>query len=391
MTKKFLCLLTVVGLVTVPSALEAQSLFNSSGLGRPVDAIDGRARAMGSVGIGLRGGSISTADPAATAWLERPSGVMVAQPSWTEASRDGVAAGDFRGTRFPVVGIAYPVLGGMGNVQLGSFLDQRFEGQRTVTADLGGTPFDVVDDFTQDGGVATVSVGYARTISSDVAVGVDVARYTGSVERSLSRDFSDLDLDGAEPFTTRGSWRYAGTSVTAGIGAELGTVGRAAASVRWSSSLEADPSSTTEGSARSFDLPLELRVGGSAVLAPGLVLAASAVHADWSDVADDLLIDTEVGDASGFGVGLELTNVRFLGRSAPLRFGYRYSGLPFAPGGGEAGSERGFTGGFGFGFNETNGVLLAGVDVSVERGERSAGAVSEDFWRATVALRVSGF
>ncbi|MDZ7780154.1 MAG: hypothetical protein U5R14_09535 [Gemmatimonadota bacterium] len=392
MTKKLLCALAVVGFVTVPtSELEAQSLFNSAGLGRPVDAIDGRARAMGSFGIGLRGGSISPADPAATAWLARPSGVMVAQPSWTEASRDGVDAGDFRGTRFPLVGIAYPVLGGMGRVQLGSFLDQRFEGQRTLTVELGGTAFDVVDGFTQDGGVATASLGYSRMISPDVAVGLDVARYTGSVQRRLSRDFGDLDLDGAEPFTSSGSWRYAGTSVTAGVGADLGSVGRAAASVRWSSTLEADPSSTTDGSARSFDLPLELRIGGSAVLAPGLVLAASAMHADWSDIADDLMVDTSVGNASGFGVGLELPNVRLLGRSAPLRFGYRYSGLPFAHGQGESGSERAFTGGLGFAFNETNGVLLAGADVSVERGERSAGTLSEDFWRVTVALRVAGF
>ena len=81
--------------------------------------------------------------------------------------------------------------------------------------------------------------------------------------------------------------------------------------------------------------------------------------------------------------------MRLLARRAPLRLGYRRSGLPFALGDDSA-TESAFTGGLGFLFNEANGIVLAGVDLSVERGERTAGSIVEQFWRGTVALRVSG-
>jgi hypothetical protein len=389
--KKVLSALVVAFLSGVPVGVGAQSIFNSAGLGRPVEAIDGRARAMGGVGIGLLGGAIAPGDPAAAALLGLPSAVMVSQPTWVEASIDGTDLGEFRGTRFPQAGLAYPFQTGMVTLQLGSVLDQRFRGEQPVTVDLGGAPAQVVDRFTQEGGASSVSLGYARPVTSTLAVGLNVSRYTGSVIRELTRDFGDLDLDGTESFTTTGEWSYSGVAVTAGASAQLGQVGRVAASARWSGALDAEASSTTEGEDRAFDMPMELRLGASAVLAPGLVLSASAVHADWSDAEDDLAGGGQVGDAHGFGIGLELSRTRFLGRPAPLRVGYRYAGLPFGLASDEPGSERAFSGGFGFAFNETNGILLAGADIAVERGERQAGSVLERFWRVTAAIRVSGF
>ena len=58
-------LLVLAAIVAAPASVEAQSIFSSAGLGRPLEAVDGRARALGSVGIGLQGGSISPGDPAA--------------------------------------------------------------------------------------------------------------------------------------------------------------------------------------------------------------------------------------------------------------------------------------------------------------------------------------
>jgi len=378
-------------LIAVPGASEAQSVFNSAGLGRPIDAVDGRARALGSAGIGLRGASLSPTDPAAAARLGFASAIMVAQPSWTEVTNAGAPAGDFRGARFPLLGIGYPLKGGIATVQLGSMLDQRFEGSRTVSVEIGGAPVDIVDDFDQDGGVSTASLGFARGVTSEVAVGMNVSRYTGAVTRQLTRSFSGLGLEGAQSFSSGGRWSYSGFAVTAGASADLGTVGRAAASVRWSSDLKATASASTDGDSRTYDMPLEVRAGGSAVLAPGLIFVASGVLSDWKDVADDVLGPVAVGNANGFGVGLELSRFRMLGRSAPLRLGYRYTGLPFALGADEEGSERAFTGGFGFVFNETAGILLAGADLALERGERTAGSLTERFWRATASIRVSGF
>ena len=45
--------LAAVLLAAVP--VSGQSLYNAAGLGVPVEALDGRARALGSLGIGLRG------------------------------------------------------------------------------------------------------------------------------------------------------------------------------------------------------------------------------------------------------------------------------------------------------------------------------------------------
>lgn len=47
--------------------LAAQSLFGSSGLGLPLEAVDARARALGNLGLGLSGGALLPGDPAAAA------------------------------------------------------------------------------------------------------------------------------------------------------------------------------------------------------------------------------------------------------------------------------------------------------------------------------------
>src|SRR5690606_18696049 len=117
-----------------PEAASAQSLFNSAGLGSPVDPVDGRVRALPRFGLGLQGrGILPLTDPASAARVPLPSAVMVGRPTWAEVSRDAVDAGELRGTRFPLLGIAYPAFGGMVTVHLGSLLDQRFSGERPST------------------------------------------------------------------------------------------------------------------------------------------------------------------------------------------------------------------------------------------------------------------
>jgi hypothetical protein len=170
----------------------------------------------------------------------------------------------------------------------------------------------------------------------------------------------------------------------------LGTVARLAGSATWTGSLSATGSEETEGSDRTFDLPFQYRLGTSVVLAPGLIVTASVVRADWADIADDLRTPTNVGSTNAFGVGLELSRARLLGLTAPLRFGYRKSSLPFSFGSGGA-TETIFAGGFGFILNETQGITLAGADFALERGERSDSSLTERFWRATLSLRVTGY
>ena len=132
-----------------------------------------------------------------------------------------------------------------------------------------------------------------------------------------------------------------------------------------------------------------LGLGVSAQLAPGLVVTVSAARADWSSIADDLLETSNAGDANGFGVGVELSRARLLGKAAPLRFGFRRTGLPFSFGT-EAATERVFSGGFGLTLAEAGVVPLASADFAIERGRRSGGGITENFWRVTASLVPSG-
>jgi len=193
-----------------------------------------------------------------------------------------------------------------------------------------------------------------------------------------------------DPFESTGSWSYSGQLVTGGVATDLAQVIRVAASVTWSAALEAEASEGSDGADRSFHLPLQMRVGASAVLAPGFVLSASAVRADWSVIADDLSGSSAAASTTGFGVGIELSQVRVLGKEAPFRFGFRSAGLPFSLGTKRA-TERIFSGGLALTLNETDSFVLASADLAIERGRRADGTITENFWRGTASLRVSGF
>lgn len=377
--------------LTVPAA--AQSLFNASGLGLPADPLDARALSLGNVGIGLVGGAVLPTDPAAAAGLVGATGLLSAQPSWVDFSRsDGSESGSFRGERFPLGGFAYP--GPRGTVFTLSFasqLDQRYRAVRQVSVGVTAGSGDATDTLTQEGGVALVSVGVARRVTGPLSAGLTVGRYTGSVTRTLVRRLGDVDVIG-DPvaFQTRGRWRYSGAQVSGGLSLELGTVARVAGSMSWSSELNAEAGANTTAPSRSYSLPLTLRLGASGVLAEGLLATASLERADWSATEDDLVAGTTASATLEYGVGLELARARVLGRQAPLRFGYRRGSLPFGTGSGNP-TESVFAGGVGIALNPQTDFVLGGVDVSLERGERSDGALTETFWRANFTMRVTGF
>ncbi len=372
------------------SSLEAQSLFNGVGLGVPTDPVDARSRALGNIGIGLWGTALLPGDPAAAAGITVPTALFTAQPSWVESTRDGTTA-EARSTRFPLLGIAYPAWNlGTLTFSFGSFLDQRFSAERAVSLELQDGPLDATDEFRSEGGVSEIRLGLARPLTGSVAAGLQVGRYNGTLTRTLTRSLDGIDAEGSVlDFSASGRWAYSGTSVTAGASMNIGTVGRVAGSVTWSGDLEATPSESTEASGRAYDLPLQIRLGGTAVLAPGFAVTASFGSADWTSVSAGLGNAT-AQSARTYGAGVELGRAQILGRNAPLRFGYRRSDLPFALADGSP-REIVWSGGFGLGLSETASVILAGVDLALERGTRSGGLIDESFWRAALTLRVAGF
>lgn len=366
-----------------------QSLFNAAGLGVPIEALDGRARALGNLGIGLPGGAFMPSDPAALGRLSVSTGVMVSTPSWLDYSEEGGASGQFQGNRFPLLGIAYPILDGMMSVQIGSFLDQHYASQTIGSVTFGGSPLQTTDDFEQNGSISNVNLGYARMLGSNVSVGVTVGRYAGSVVRTLTRTYGDDETTDIDTYVERGEWSYTGHSVTTGIAADIGSRIRASASVQIPTRLDASATEGTRGGDRDFALPVQVRAGASTTLAEGLLIAASVQMADWSATQDDLSGTDQAGDANGFGVGFEFSRARLWGKDAPLRFGFRRVGLPFAFESSGA-VERSFSAGLGLDLSSSGGVVLAGVDLAIERGRRTGMGLTEDFWRATISLLASG-
>lgn len=371
------------------SPLEAQSVFNAAGLGVPSEALDGRSRAMGSMGIGLPGGAFMPTDPAALGRLAVATGVVASQPSWVDFAADGGPNGSFQGNRFPLMGLAYPVFDGMASFQVGSFLDQHYTDSRTGSVDLSTETVATNDEFVQDGSVSNLNLGYAQQLGRDVSVGLTVGRYAGSIVRTLTRTFGDEIAADVNSYEESGRWAYSGYHVTTGVSATLTDRYHLAASVQIPSDLDAEAQDDTDGADRTFDLPVQYRAGLSATFGP-VLLGASAVLADWSGTQDDLTGSVQAGSANGYGVGVEFSRARLWGRDAPLRFGYRRSTLPFSFDADEV-TERIYSGGVGLALNRTNNITLASVDLAVERGRRWAGGIAENFWRGTISFQAAGF
>ena len=384
-----LVLALVISLVTTPSS--AQSLFNAAGMGLPIEAIDGRARALGNLGIGLWGSGLLPGDPAAAGMFIAPTAVIVGQPSWVDYDHESGNSGSIRGNRFPLLGVGYPAFSGMFTVSLSSFLDQHYKSQRSSQLHLRGEESEVTDFFEQDGSIGSLNLGYSRPLGTSAALGFNFGRYAGSVLRRLERDFGTVSLpETLESYQTSSRWTYSGTSLTGGMAVNLGGVARVAASVTWSGDLNATASDENQGMDRSFSMPMQYRLGTSIVLAPGLMITASAVQADWADIEGDLDTPTTVGSTSNIGVGVELSRASLFGLAVPIRFGYRTGKLPFSLGSSVA-TERILSAGLGLSFSEVEDIVLGGADLAIERGRRSDSVLREEFWRATISLRVSGY
>jgi hypothetical protein len=384
----FRALFTVTLLAAaLPAEGAAQSLFSWGGLGSPVEPMDARARGLGSVGVGLFGSELSFRDPASAAGLLLPLVTATMQGSRTsgEDAGGGLSAD---GTRFPHIGLAYP-LGerAVALVQYGGYLDQRWTLERELVIPVGGVPVDVVDAFESEGGVSTLLVGGAYVLTEWLSVGATAGIHTGSMRRTFIREFDRTQAD-VNPFVSTASWSTSAPVAVVGVKLDPIRLVRLSGSVTWSGDLEADPEEGEDAEERRFPLPMEFRGGASVTLTPVLSATVGASWADWSDTGDRLNDGSGVS-ALSLGGGVEWTAGTLFGRRAPLRLGYRRADLPFRLEG-EKALETSFSVGGGLLLSELEGIPVAGIDMAVERGGRSAGAFTEDFWRTTVTVRVSG-
>ena len=369
-----------------------QSVLAAGGLGLPLDAVDARARALGSSGVGLFGSHVMPGDPVGAVDLMVPTLVLTGQSAWLDVEQGGTTSTG-SGNRFPALGVSYPVrTWGVLTLTYGAVLDQRWAFERRDTLDLqANARLEIADRFTSDGGVSAVRLGFAHRVAPSLAVGAAVGVYTGSSTRLFTRIFDTLAADvDIEPFRSSGHWSYSGPTASVGASTDVSDVFRAAVTLTWSGSLEADPSDDTEGTTRSYEMPLELRGGVSGALAPDLNASVSYSWADWSGTTDDLDVGGE-GRATALGAGLEWEAATLFGRTMPLRVGWHQATLPFQILDTDA-TESALS--FGMGLMllaREDGVPLALVDIGLERGTREAAEVNESFWRSTVSVRVAGF
>ena len=369
----------------------AQSFLGFRALGVPILTANGREIGLGNLGIGLGEVSVSPTDPASAARLEVPTITASMQPSWGDFEF-GDQNGTTSTTRFPLIGVGYPVTsaGGVATVTLAGHMEQRWAGERTRNITLGDNVVSAEERFETDGGTTAARVGWAQLLGDHVAFGFSAGLYTGRRVEVFDRTLDSLAV-GAEVrrYTEEHRSTYSGYTFSAGVGLDPHELIHLAGSIEWSSDLTRTPDEDGLGSVFSYGIPLRIHAGGTGRLTTRILLSTSVAYQDWSGAHG-----YEPGVTSGaplaYGAGLEWAMIQRETRSLPLRLGYRSGSAPFRFES-EDPSETAWTAGVGFNLAELDGVRYGWVDVGVERAVRTSLPLDESFWRVTVSLGVSRF
>ena len=190
-TRRWAWLIAATVVMAEPGAVQAQSLFGGGGLGIPVEALDARARGLGGVGPGLFGATLTQSDPAGLAGVQLPMITVTMQPTWGEFDSD-VSSGDLKGTRFPMLGVAYPFgTAGVFSVSYGGFLDQRWAAERPGSFLIGGETVPGTDRFESSEWRDLAGAPLLWSARSWRPVGhrcASIGRFVGRVDRSVHPD-----------------------------------------------------------------------------------------------------------------------------------------------------------------------------------------------------------
>lgn len=375
-----------------PRPLAAQSLIGSQGLGIPLEALDGRSRALGSVGVGLFGGAVLPTDPARASRITVPGISVTIQPS-----RGAAAIGDesvpIEGTRFPLLALSYPVRNyGVATLSYGGLLEQNWKAERTLRLAREQDSIDVADTYESDGSVGAARIGFARVLTGGLSVAATLGYHTGTQVRSFSRAIGvveDEEQQTGDRFRERGRWEMTGTTFGLGAMWDFRDFLRISGSLTWSGDLRATPVGQTTGGEARFDLPTEFRIGASAMLTPVVAATIGFGRSNWTP-AESGAGAAARGAVTTFGGGFEWSGMGLFGRSFPVRVGYRKAGLPFSIDASTP-TESGFAAGFGWNLLETEDFIIAAFDFSYERGTRATDSISESFSRYTFSFRASSF
>jgi hypothetical protein len=368
----------VAALAAASRAAAQDSVFGIRGLGFPDRGVSVSSAAMGG-GLSLFDGA-SAVNPASLSQWHNTAGWVVGAGSFRSFD-PGTGATSLRATRFPLLGFA----GAIGprfvlGVSVSDYLDRNWHVTQAFVDTLRGAPVATQEDTRSVGGIADLRVAVAYRLRG-LVLGAGLHMLTGSTVTTVNRRFPG---DSSYlPFTRQQTTSYRDVGLSLGALASPARNLLAAVSVRFNSRLRAAaPDSTTH-----VGMPVELNAGLSWVPLAGLLVAGTVGYANWS-AASDALVAAGQGrsrNVTNVGLGVEATFLRFAGKPLALRGGYRWRQLPFAAdSGGAMLAEHAVTGGVGF---ETAGGR-ATVDLGIEAGSRTTGALSETFTTISVGLTI---
>ncbi|HSJ24356.1 MAG TPA: hypothetical protein VK929_06805 [Longimicrobiales bacterium] len=376
-------------LTAVAQPASGQSLYNTRGLGTPAPALDGRAAALGGIGVGLIGFHTSMTSPAEMAGVTRRGVSAVLQPVTTSAELDGASDGT-TGTRFPVLRIIYPINDRLVmSLGYGSWLEQSWAVRTESEQMIGDQNVTVTDVLQSIGGIAQLRLGAAYQISPTLSVGAAAGLYTGNIERRARRSFAGDTTAQLAPFENRLRWTYLAPLGSVGVRWDIAGRARLGASVTAGGSLDA---SGSDGNAqeRSYGAPLEFAGGGSTRISQLLTANAGIV---WTrpPSTDGPVTSRETIRAGG---GLEYQGVASGARTYPIRLGARWEQLPYHLDSESAAEELALGAGIGFRLGDPANPAAV-VDFGLERARRTglgstSGELSEGLWRFTFSLSLFG-
>lgn len=370
-------------LVAGPGAgpASAQTPFTATGLGYPTPPVDARAAALGGVGTGLLGGSLSFRNPADLVEFEEASMGVSASPEGLTL-RDGSGTQETGRSRFSVIRAVVPLGEWAASVGFASELDQdwTFRNRDTLVISSGRFPFE--ERRTNDGGVSAVDVSLARSIGP-LSVGISGQKLTGELRQAQVRRFEtsvDSAVQAPEIVRQQALWSYSSWRLRAGAAVEIADRVRIGGSYAWTDDLEAENDSL--GRTRTFAMPSSWTVGASARLGGSWLLHAGGGWEGWSETTSSFRGPTRARDVTWGGAGIEFSGFSLGPIPLDLRAGGRFAELPFARQARTFASEEAVT--LGLGSAVAGG--RAELDFSVElgsRGELPATGTEESFTRFT--------
>jgi len=348
--------------------LSAQdSQFGIRGLGTPGRFETVRARTTG----GALGpfDALSPLSEASLADLPQLTATAMGGTSYRTADVAGSsgATTSFRSTRFPVMGLAGPVLGRL--VLAGGFttyLDRTWDVRIRDSMSLRGGMQPYTDELTSDGGVTNLRLAAALRVSGRLAIGAAVHVLSGSTRETATRTFDDTTY---HQVRQNDEVRYDGVGVSGSALLDVLPTLRLAAFARSDNRLRARLGDVVTAQT---DLPTTLGGGLRWAPSPSVRLAGAVTRRSWADAGAGAF--NTVSWSAGLEVGAGF---------APLRVGARGGQLPFGAGT-TAPTELAFAFGTGRAFSQGRALL----DLGLEHLRRTGGGLSERVWTFLVGFTV---